>query len=486
MYFHTSIKYRSLLSGLLWVISFTALFTPPPVPAASIFDTDDPGTHIFEEDSTGSPSAVDDDLDVFPMEPEDVINLNPPSADPPLFSQQLIKASTLTLGYEFALAADDPHHIITNRTYVRYEFETLLKDRFFFRFDGKGTALLKNDHRADAKDKSLFFDGTVRELYLTAGFGAVSIKLGQQVMVWGKTDTAAVTDIVSARDLSEFIFTDLEDARLGQFMLSSDIYLEAVNISGFISPFPEVNLEPETHSRYHRAPAGLDEYQVAADTPDFRDMEWGIKISKTIARSDISLMTGRFFANSPVFDDPGAVSSTGPLIYKRYVPYHMVGGAMAFAWQNMLFKTEAAVKQDFGLQGIGQDGTTYQLEYADILDTSFGLEYNTNGRYTITVELFNRHLFDDAPSLSSLRQDDTSLYAVFSKDFFNQTLNFEYDFYFHLQDQSRFHQLIVTYDLTDHIEIKAGCTIFQAHETSSPMWLYRNEDRFSLELKFFY
>ena len=66
-------------------------------------------------------------------------------------------------------------------------------------------------------------------------------KAGKQIVVWGKADAAVVTDIMSPRDLTELVFTSLEDARLGQQMLILDHFSANSQWSVVFNPDVKVN-----------------------------------------------------------------------------------------------------------------------------------------------------------------------------------------------------------------------------------------------------
>ena len=396
------------------------------------------------------------------------------------------KNSTFTLGYHFSHGTDGEPKIIDNSFYLRLEYESLFFDSLFFKFDGKGNLHTKTDHRADAKNKSVFFNGSVREAFFQAGYKKFSLKIGNQINIWGKADTTTITDVVSPRDNSQFIFTRLEDARLGQLMVSSNIYINDTTASVFISPLPETDKEPDTNSRYDRPLAGSNLFSVKHDKPEFGDFEYGIKVDTSFSKTDFSVMAGRFYSNAALYDHKGYYENSKPVIEKTYPDYIMAGAALEHAWQSFLFKLELCFKNKLPLQGIDADNL-YVFEKKDVLDSAFGIEYNANNKYQMSFELSNRYIFSDISRLlPGTDKNSSSFYTVFTKNFLNQTLNFEYIFYYHIQEQNQFHIFRLTYDLTDNAEIQAEYACFNAKDESSLMWLYRNEDRISFEIKYFF
>ena len=432
----------------------------------SLFDSDDEGI-FFQEEPAGTLSDISQQKE-------------------PSLLDTFLNDSTFTLGYNFSHGTDVESEIIDNSFYLRLEYETLFSKNLFFKFDGKGRVYPKTDHRADAKNKNLILDGSIRKAFFQAGYEKFSLKVGHQINIWGKADTTAITDVVSARDNSEFIFIRLEDARLGQFMISGNVYINDITAFLFVSPLPETDKEPDTNSRYDRPLAGSNLFLLKPEKPEFGDIEYGIKVDKTLSKTDFSIMAGRFFSNAALYNYKGYVENSKPVIEKIYPDYAMAGAALEHAWQSCLFKLELALKNKFPVQAIDVN-SLYVLEKKDVLDSAVGIEYNANDKYQMSFELSNRYLFSDISELMpGTDKNSSAFYYTFTKDFLNQTMNFEYIFYYHIQEQNRFHHFRFTYDLTDNMEIQAGYAYFNAEDENSLMWLYRKEDRISFEIKYFF
>lgn len=398
----------------------------------------------------------------------------------------LFKDSTLTLGYQFSFGTDQPDEVIDHNTYLRIEFDRLVYENLFIKFDGKAQVHLSPDHMATAENKTIFFTNTLRQAYIQAGFEDFSLTFGNQVHVWGKSDTAAITDVLSPRDESRFIFTKLEDARFGQPMISANLYFSDASTFIFISPLPQTDREPEYNSRYFRKLSGIQNFTLHEDNLEFGDLEFGFKIDKTIQKTDLSFMGGRFFANAAVYDDKNLIIESKPVIEKTYPDYLMTGTAVTHAWGNFIYKLEAAFKLQFPLQGMTHSGI-YSLEKRNLIDAGIGIEYNANDRYQMSLELSGRHISSTGNNLAAgTDQNSKALYYTFSKDYLNNTLLFEYIFYYHFDENNTFHQFEITYDLTDTIELVLNYTMLHANDPNSLLWEYRNEDRAGIEIKSYF
>lgn len=56
-------------------------------------------------------------------------------------------------------------------------------------------------------------------------FDNFDLRIGKQQIIWGKADGVFITDVISPRDLSEFILPDFEEIRIGTNAVKFDYYL---------------------------------------------------------------------------------------------------------------------------------------------------------------------------------------------------------------------------------------------------------------------
>jgi len=74
----------------------------------------------------------------------------------------------------------------------------------------------------------------------------------------------------------------------------------------------------------------------------------------------------------------------------------------------------------------------------------------------IYFRFFDYAMFNFTLTPMILDSNDTALYAASIKKKLNQTLDFKYTVYHHIQQKNQFHQFQLTYDITDTIQIKIG------------------------------
>lgn len=64
----------------------------------------------------------------------------------------------------------------------------------------------------------------LREAYLDLNFSNFNLRAGKQQIIWGKAEGVFITDIVSPKDLSEFLLRDFDEIRMGVTSLKAGYY----------------------------------------------------------------------------------------------------------------------------------------------------------------------------------------------------------------------------------------------------------------------
>ncbi|MDZ7764431.1 MAG: DUF1302 family protein [Melioribacteraceae bacterium] len=106
---------------------------------------------------------------------------------------------------------DNEYSIVQNTFDLKFEHS---KDNVYF----KVNPFLY--HYSD-KDLELGF----RQAYLDMYFDSFDLRIGKQQIIWGKADGVFITDIVSPKDLREFLLPDFNEIRVGVTALKFDYYL---------------------------------------------------------------------------------------------------------------------------------------------------------------------------------------------------------------------------------------------------------------------
>ena len=287
----------------------------------------------------------------------------------------------------------------------------------------------------------------------------LDLKIGRQIVVWGKSDNIRVTDVLNPMDRREPGMTDIEDLRLPITMSRLDYSFDHWTVTGIVAH--EV--------RFDKLPAyGSDYYTSASPLPEEEKRSFALE-NQELAMAANGVFSGweaSFYA-AHVFDDAAHLEMDSDGGYKRvHARVTMLGTAVNLARGNWLYKTEAALLT--GLEFAALPG-----EEKTRLDTLAGVEYCGFTDTTISIELVNRHLFDFenamAGSPDSAEEDEFQWAFRISRDFFHERLETVLlaQAYDPLGQGGAIERLEFTYDLTDNWETTLGLVLYQPGDKPS-------------------
>ena len=140
--------------------------------------------------------------------------------------------------------------------------------------------------------------------FVQRSFGAHSLKIGNQTVVWGETVGNSVLDVINIAEFRDFTIIDIEDARLNQFMLVWDYFSEnSGSLSTFVNLYPEFNPAPVRGSPLFFDPGfHMPDYDRNEDVLFEAGSQW----RWSIERSDFAIMAAYLIENQLRWDPTGA------------------------------------------------------------------------------------------------------------------------------------------------------------------------------------
>lgn len=176
--------------------------------------------------------------------------------------------------------------------------------RLAFDYD-RGRIVLRPRLDYDALGERLA--GDLREAYLDVYFDRVDLRLGRQLIVWGKTDGTFVTDLLAPLDLTEFLAQPFDDLRLGVTAASATLYAGDFRVTGVAIPRRPTTLLPARGSPWNPLPDDVLGIPFAFSEPSPQDSTLGgaetaLRVTWTgLARTDLALLWINGFNRIPAF-----------------------------------------------------------------------------------------------------------------------------------------------------------------------------------------
>jgi hypothetical protein len=327
---------------------------------------------------------------------------------------------------------------------IEYKFDngfkakTVLKAYNDFIYD-----LKQDDYKTTPKGYDKGFD--VNEIYLQGSLSSnVDIKIGRQIVVWGKSDNIRITDSLNPLDNTTPGMVDIEDLRLGKAMSKIDYFVNDWAISAILLHENRFSNMPQYGSDY--APSNLMMANaISVDEPSNSIKNSGIALSasKNMQGQDLSL----YYSNQYVDNT----------IYRS----NMVGFAYNKVIDSFLLKTELAYFDNYDSRVVDSK-----------IDSLIGVEYNGISDGSISLEVANK--------------DDDIQYALrFTQSYINQTLDFTalYSGFGKECEYGGFIRAWFDYDINDKLSSSFGFINYIGKEQRK-FQMIENNDRVFASIKF--
>ncbi len=334
-------------------------------------------------------------------------------------------------------------------------------------------------------DRELDFG--IREAYIDIYFKHFDIRFGRQQIIWGKADGAFITDIVSPKDLSEFLLPDFEEIRMGVNALKIDYYLNRNTFQlVWIPVFTPTEL-PDRNSIWFPQ---LTDQTVPLTFNDAEDVdvnlensELFLKYSLLSSAIDFELMAGYlwdddFSAHKFPQMDTLTNTITGIRIEPEYHRMGVAGGSFSTTLGGMILRSEGAYYMDkhFSTENLQNDG----LMKKDYLHYLVGLDFSIAG-ITMSAQFIQEYILDYSDDIINDEFDNTMTFLV-NESFFRETLTLELFSYIGLNNGDALVRPKLTYNISDGLDVLAGANLFLGD--SGRFGQYDKNDMVFLKLKY--
>ncbi len=260
----------------------------------------------------------------------------------------------------------------------------------------------------------------------------LDIKVGHQVVVWGKSDTIRITDVINALDNRRPGMTDIEDLRLPQAMVKLDYYHDNWRISPIMIVQQKFNKNPPFGGDFNPSPRKLPT-QHRPHSPSY-----ALNVAGEFSGFDVDFYLADIYAQDEL----------GLPFVNHNKKMQMAGVALNYVYESWLLKGEFAYKKDFQFLSSGD-------EKFDRIDSLLGFEYNGFADTKLSYDIANKHMQDKSPFFE---QDIYQHAFRATSDFLNATLHTNYlvALFGKKLDEGGFQRAWVKYDIVDGVNANFG------------------------------
>jgi hypothetical protein len=312
-------------------------------------------------------------------------------------------------------------------------------------------------------------------------FDNFDLRIGKQQIIWGKADGVFITDIISPRDLSEFILPDFEEIRIGINALKFDYYLGNSTFEVVWIPIFQATITPDENSIW--APE-MQEFPVPTayysqnydDGKKLSESEFALKYSYLGSAIDFELMAAYMWDDNPamhIFLQPDMTL----LIKPEYHRLPLAGASFSKALGGAVVRGEGAYY--FEKRFSSEDYLVNCIKEKDYLHYLVGYDHNWFG-VNVSFQFIQEYIMDYE---DDIRNDEFSstMTFLFTEDLLRETLRLEFFTYYGINNEDALLRPKIAYDFADGFEVQLGANIFVGEEGNFGQ--YDENDMIYLKLK---
>jgi len=375
----------------------------------------------------------------------------------------------IILVFAFILNAQIIHHGFV-RTYLgaltnRDGEYSVLQNTFDWKLDyGKGDVELYVNPVFDYNALNANLDITLRQAFMDIYFDNFDLRIGKQQIIWGKADGVFITDVISPRDLSEFILPDFEEIRIGTNAVKFDYYLGNSTLEAVWIPTFQPTIAPRKGSIWYKnmlnfsMPIVYDYHNYDVGNK-LSESEIALKYSYLGSSIDFELMAAYMWDDNPtmhIFAQP----DTTILIKPEYHRLPLAGASFSKAVGGAVVRGEGAYyfEKRFAAENLSVNG----VKEKDYVHYLIGYDHNWFGM-NVSFQFIQEYIMDYEEDIRNDEFSSTMTFLI-TEDFLRETLRLEFFTYYGINNEDALLRPKIAYDLADGFEVQLGANIFVGEE----------------------
>ncbi len=322
----------------------------------------------------------------------------------------------------------------------------------------------------------------LREAYIDMFFTNFDLRIGKQQVIWGKADGVFITDVVSPKNLEEFLLPDFDEIRTGITAVKLDYYvsdnhtIEAIWVPVFTpTNYPASNSiwAPKMDfgiSLPNHPPIIVDNTNKEVKT-SLENSEFFLKYSALTSLVDFEIMGGYTWDDDPTLAknvEFGVVNGqpvpTKITVLPEYNRLTLAGGSFSTTLGPFVVRGEAAYyfgKYFQTTNPLVNEGIVQKDYLHYLIGTDFSLwDINFSGQFIqkAVMDYKDGELLE-TPMFKGQYNNMATFLAHYSC--LNETLTFEYFMYYDFNYDGALIRPRVLYNYSDAINLQVGANIFE-------------------------
>lgn len=327
--------------------------------------------------------------------------------------------------FELARTTAAPEHWSKMRTRADLSSQGKLGDgikwKLGARFDYDAVYGINDFYNSDV-EKNQRFNAVLRENYLDYSAGKWDFRFGKQNVIWGEMVGLFFADVVSARDLREFILPEFDQMRIPQWAARAEYFADDFHAELLWIPVASYDDIGKPGAEFYPYPLTRDfpaQYkQELRPERNPENMNYGVRMSTLKAGWDVSAFYYRSTDINPTFYRDIVFAPTPTVVFQaRHDRIHQFGSTLAKDFGEVVLKAEVVYTRGRSftvVNAMDSDGVTSQ----NTLDWAAGLDFTLPSETRLNVQIFQRQFLNFNEDIIPDRRENGYSLLLNSK-FFN-------------------------------------------------------------------
>ncbi len=319
-------------------------------------------------------------------------------------------------------------------------------------------------------DRSL--EPGLREAYLDLYFSNFDFRIGRQQVIYGKAEGVFITDVVSPKDMREFLLPDFNEIRMGITAAKLNYYRGASTFEAVWVPVFTPAREPDHQSPWspeisfpYPVPVNMDFSEKMPETT-LENSELFFRYSRLGRSMDIEMVAAHFLDENPSMHIQPHISSHGGMPDSlTATPKHhrltMGGGSFSLPVSNVIVRGEAAFYNGKQFQTMNPNINSALIE-KQYLHYMAGMDINI-WDWNVSMQFIQEYILDHQDEMIQDKMENMATLMV-RNTFLREKLDVELFAYAGINYEDALIRPSVGYQYADGFHILAGANIFLGDE----------------------
>ena len=347
-----------------------------------------------------------------------------------------------------------PHDALMSRVWGRLELSAEVGDVYaHLSIDAQKNWKVEDETEVD-----------LHEVWAEYAADGWDVRVGRQVIIWGKADGVQITDIVSPPDYTEFIARDLEEIRLPVDAVKFRLLGDEVDVELIWIPAFRAAVQPSAGNPWALEQDIPDDVRVTVSPVDepgtsLENSEIALKVSAFWSGLDVAVSAFHTWDDNPAMHRTVA-GDEGEEVEIHVSPEHhrmtVFGLEFSRPWSDFVFRGEVAYYLGRFFEPRSITGNPLKKNALQWLG---GVDWTPGNDWSVIAQVTGTAVVDHESGMAAEKHAMSGTLHV-SKKLMRQTLTLSNMLYYDVKEQDFFDRIKTEYAVTDDLHLLAGVDVF--------------------------